>query len=352
MKNIFQAFFKNIAVDDLFQTRCILSSNMLSNVPLFYKNLVTFWGELKATHNPQTSKEIKREYIWLNPFITIGRGTVFYPNWYKNGIKYISDIIGEDGLLLHDRTIKARFGINFNFLDYYSLRHAIPAKWKTILEHEALTDSGAAPLADHTINLNMKSKDIYWKLQGAPAESIQATKWIEELNLDKEDWSYICKLPFECCYETKLQSFQYSLLYRFVPYKKRLYMMGLVDTDNCDYCTGLDSIVHRFVTCPVISKFWNEFSDWWRLFSSDITLDAKNIILGFYTHKCYTLNNCVLLAKYFIHRRKCVKGIISFAIFKGLLKQNITMEEHILLKNKKLNVFNDRWEHIRNFIYM
>ena len=159
---------------------------------------------------------------------------------------------------------------------------------------------------------------------------------MNEYYIDDEDWSAISQLTFKCSYETKLQSFQYSLLYRFVPYKRRLHMMGLVDTDICDYCTGVDSIVHRFVTCSVIKRFWDEFSDWWRSYDSTfINLQAKNIILGFYTNSNYTLNNCLLLAKYFIHKQKCAKAIISFPIFKISLRQNISMEENILLKNKK-----------------
>ena len=287
---------------------------------------------------------IKSE-LWFNPFITIDKRTLFYLNWYKHGIRYISDIIGEDGFILTDLNLKVKYKIEFTFLEYYGLRHAIPRSWKSILIEEACNDCAVTP---RTFNYKLSSKDIYWNLQGAPGESKQALKWINEFNIDPQDWGAICKLPFQSTFETKIQSFQYSILYRFVPYKKRLRMMQLVDSDLCDYCTGVDTIIHRFVTCPIIKQFWSDFSNWWKICGPNgIGPSGKDVILGLYVQSNYALNNCILVAKHFIHKIKCNKGLIYFRIFIGQLKQHIAIEEYTLLKNKNEHIFKERWEHVR-----
>jgi hypothetical protein len=92
--------------------------------------------------------------------------------------------------------------------------------------------------------------------------------------------------------------------------------MGLVDSDICDYCDEIDTLVHRFAVCPVVKLFWNNFIIWWRKQNDNINdLTDKNIILGFYDQEDYALNKSILLAKHFIHRQKCKKGhIISYIL--------------------------------------
>ena len=80
--------------------------------------------------------------------------------------------------------------------------------------------------------------------------------------------------------------------------------MGLVDSELCDNCTLKDTISHRFWQCTNIRSFWAHFEDWWNvLFPTEIIqMSEETVLFGFYLHQNrYTVNNCILQAKYFIH---------------------------------------------------
>ena len=67
--------------------------------------------------------------------------------------------------------------------------------------------------------------------------------------------------------------------------------MTLVDTDKCDYCDESDTIIHRFIHCSVIERFWNNFNQMWKSLSSEfVSLTDENIIFGIYDKENYALN--------------------------------------------------------------
>ena len=115
--------------------------------------------------------------------------------------------------------------------------------------------------------------------------------------------------------ESKLQTFQFAILHKFIVHKAKLFKMQLVDSESCDNCLEKDTIIHRFWECRDIKLFWNEMEEWWNTLypNNTISLSAKIIILGFYWTKCkYSLNNCILQARYFIHKQLCNKQHASF----------------------------------------
>jgi hypothetical protein len=194
----------------------------------------------------------------------------------------------------------------------------------------------------------LPSKRLYCKLLKEPQEITQKNKWLEIFDI-KDQWPAICKLSFLSTYETKLQSFQFSVLYRCVPYNKRLHVMNLVDSNVCDYCKEIDSLLHRFIECRVAKAFWAEFVHWWRNITGVIiTLTGEDILFGLYSISLYSLNNSILVAKYYIHTQKCYKNPVIFEVYKRIMKHKISMEKYILTKNKKLNIFNDRWQMLEN----
>ena len=120
-------------------------------------------------------------------------------------------------------------------------------------------------------------------------------------------------------------------------------MMVLVDVDTCDYCESIDSIVHRFVSCPIVKFFWDDLKCWWEdIHGETLLLTEKDIIFGFYNLKNYTLNNVILYAKYFIHVQKCKGNRLSFYHFRSYLKNKIEIERYVLHSKERPN----NWEQI------
>jgi hypothetical protein len=118
-----------------------------------------------------------------------------------------------------------------------------------------------------------------------------------------------------------------------------------VDSPICDYCTESDSIIHRFVGCQQMRVFWSDFVRWWEAATSLIlNLTSEIILLGNYKSTSYSLNSCILLAKYFIHLQKCKLLPVNFSSYKVILRHHKLIEKSILIKNDNVDTFVKRWE--------
>ena len=69
--------------------------------------------------------------LFYNNNIKIGGTHIYYTNWYKKGIKYINDLIKEDGEFYTLEEFIETTGIQTNHLQYYGTLRAI----KLYLKH-------------------------------------------------------------------------------------------------------------------------------------------------------------------------------------------------------------------------
>ena len=86
---------------------------------------------------PGSKNEVENaEIIWTNKFVTIAGKSVFYRSWYEAGVKYIKDLLTEDGNLMTLNAFQHTFGIKTHFLQYLRLLNAIPTRpsWKKKLK--------------------------------------------------------------------------------------------------------------------------------------------------------------------------------------------------------------------------
>ena len=48
---------------------------------------------------PKSFAEIRKQIIWGNSYIRLNNKTLVFKTWIKSGIRYINDIINNDGLI-------------------------------------------------------------------------------------------------------------------------------------------------------------------------------------------------------------------------------------------------------------
>ena len=65
----------------------------------------------------------------------------FLKNWYDKGIKYFGDILSETGSILSLSQFKEKFDLIVDILNYFSLVHAIPQKWKRGVVDKEINDN-------------------------------------------------------------------------------------------------------------------------------------------------------------------------------------------------------------------
>ena len=347
----FQQYISHMKVQDVFFSRCFLTFN-LSNLPLFYQDIINTWKEIQLMYIPNSGTDILNEMLWHNNFITIERKPIFFKHWYDRGIKFIRDIVDNNGTFLSVEDLRTKYGINTHFLEYYSIRSAIPGHWKQQIRNDPIKIPEEFPVIyinnmSHCI-LHLSCNQIYWCLIDSKFKDLATgqIRWSETFEISAPDWVNIYKLPYSCTIETRLQAFQFSLLHRFVVHNSRLKTMGLTESDLCNYCPSVDTIIHRFVECDQSKTFWSRFQDWWNgiYTGENIVLSSSDIIFGLYKSKhMYALNNCILQGKYYIHARACQEFNLQFTNFLPYLTHKVKTERQVRYNQSKQNLFTKQW---------
>jgi hypothetical protein len=158
--------FINLKFDEFL--KCSLQiQDIDKKMPLFYKEIFTYWFELKTA--PITKFDIQREVVWNNRHIQIGNKTVYYETLYNNGVVYIKDLLDQQGNLLSYRELTNKYGIHISSYNYMCLIDAIPRQWKFLLKNnedimiEPRRGTVFMDLKPTPKPLNIvKGKEIYW----------------------------------------------------------------------------------------------------------------------------------------------------------------------------------------------
>jgi hypothetical protein len=117
------------------------------------------------------------------------------------------------------------YDFDINFLEYNSLKDAIPKHWreklKTINIERNVIDSKENPyLKINKMNISLQiltNKMIYWELvEKIRIPAVTKYKWTQELNLNEQTWDNIF-LVSKVIRDTKIRTFQYKLLFNLIP---------------------------------------------------------------------------------------------------------------------------------------
>ena len=85
-------FLASVGGTELFKSNYDYNLLDLDNhLPAFYKQIIFYWQDI-ATAIPKNKNEVLSQPIWNNRFLTVNKKMVFFPHWYKAGIKNISDL--------------------------------------------------------------------------------------------------------------------------------------------------------------------------------------------------------------------------------------------------------------------
>lgn len=107
---------------------------------------------------------------------------------------------------------------------------------------------------------------------------------------------------------TKLQSFEFKVLYRLIPCNKYLHTIKIKDSPDCTMCGETDCISHFFYTCPTVKAFWHQLSQWCErhLDLSLSHLSTPEIIYGLteQSWKAKIVNWFLLTAKFYIQKQR------------------------------------------------
>jgi hypothetical protein len=329
-------------------------------LPVFYKQCFASLNKCKNFSN-ENMDDILNQSIWFNKDITAGGKPFFYQTWWDRGIKILGDIFDHKGELLQPDVLGTKYNLDMsNFLEYFSLRSAIPGYWKMMLRHHGakLLERYKMPIIIVSGNekpLNyVSTNNVYWRLVHLAATKLETSPkaflfWEDKGYMNENTRKKILYIPFIVTSETKIQSLQFKIFHNTYITREKLFKWQKKPNPLCTYCGQLDTITHHFALCDEITCFWNSLSNWWHTMCPDCKqLSECDILLGSPYRKCHFIqfNYIILAAKWYIYRQNLNEEPYSFLSFLPELKKKILTLKYIANKKDNYVKFHNTWQKI------
>jgi hypothetical protein len=322
----------------------------------FYNELFATWAQIHFCE-PKNNEEIVRQSLWHNSHIMRENKCILFKEWEEKNIKYIQDLLRNDGNLLTKKEIENKYDLICKQLDYESLLHAIPKAWKTQLKkHKNLNMNYHVHKQCTVINIDRQvdveeitTKGLYWHLAIQMAQRpTSENKWNEKLNfvIDESMWQIIYT-NYNFIADTTLKNFQHKITHRILACNYNLKIWKIREHNLCDVCKEIDTIEHMLVLCEKTYEFWQNIFNWWAAnMKVWFEVDTYEIIFGipneYNEHIINQLNYYIMVAKYYIY--KCKKAASNTDVYELLLeiKNRLAMKKEVTDVDK-LKGFEKKW---------
>ena len=286
------------------------------NMPLFYRDILLYFHELKTLYGCDVGDTI----LFNNKEIRIDGKTFFWKEWFMKGIKRIEDLFDENGQVLPFPVFQRKYSLKkISFLHYFQVISAIPGH---LLAKAKSKDSGSKGVSHEdlesfclaeNVNINLlkaKSKDFYWLIihRRYNDQHSGPRRWNRTITEDKTNWKKIFRSVRKVCKENKLREFHFKFIHRVVVTKKELFRFNIKPDSNCVYCGESDSIDHTFIECQFTKSFTQEVLQWFNVNnSSNFILNAEDVLFGLSSASdtlTKKLNYTLLFLRYYIYKCK------------------------------------------------
>jgi hypothetical protein len=338
--------------------------DMPSVSDLFYNEILQTWASLTYSE-PSKPEEILKQILWYNSCIKIDNKTVNYKTWADNNINFIQDLLNKDGNFATKNELENKFSMNFKYLEYESLRHAIPKIWKTKIE----MDTGSKNMIinkEYKIKINkiekqiteISTRDIYWELILKIAQRpTSELKWEEktDLAITQEEWKMIYTMAYRLTRDTKLINFNFKLTHRILAVGEKLKVWDIKENEKCEECNQIDTIEHHLVQCPAVLTFWQQVFNWWENISkTKFPLIAYEIIFGIPNESneiiINSFNYILLTGNYYIYKSKIRQEKLHLYEFLLECKNRLIYDSKISDNSSINNNKPSKWEDLKTIL--
>ena len=293
-------------------------------------------------------EQILKSPLFYNRNIKIDRKYVFYKTWYDKGIRFVNDLVNQNGSFYSYQEVGID-GSPLNILKYQGFIDSL----KHFLSHTQikLTKKVQDPFIPSHIKVFLQQKSgtqaMYNELNKNYDEPTSKRRWNEKFNFTDQEWKKIYNYPFSIIKYPAIQWFQTSIIHNILVTNNLLFKMKIKNDSSCYYChSQKETITHLFWTCERIQAFLKELVQW--LNNNDIHCDfvEEFFIFGLDRLNIITklLNIIILYAKYFIYTTRCNERQLVLEVYKKKLYQLFKILKDIALTNNELTEFNKDWE--------
>ena len=343
---------KHVNFQSVIDTGGYIHSTLIETTSnIFWKQLYQNWNQfICKTSEPKDVKDVLTQPLWNNPKLL--EKTFFVEKWHESGIKWIKNIINDNGETLSFQDIQLKFKLSGHFLTYAKLLHIIPKQWKRII------DTALKPLSLDTPGNNWKEiilsqhKPCRYFYNVLAANDIQPSaqaKWEEKITNGKLQWKQYYNIPKRSTSDVKMLNFQYKILHRIIPTNYILHKMKLKNDNLCTFCQQqVETIEHLFIRCQFSVEFWekvHEFLTEKNIRPPNTPFSLQEIMFGC-TGKSELINKLIIAAKKHVYFRKC-KGLRpNFDDRRNYVKRIKETEFYLACMNMQKEKFHGNWNRL------
>ena len=244
--------------------KSIPNSNLL---PEFYYELTRTLIKYRNTDKdiPNEFRTIRQQIIWGNKHIKLKGKSLIFKNWIDSNIKYINDIIDEEGNI-SENLIYTKLKARSNWISEISqIKKALPKSWINILKRNDSRKTKVRTVSEikiksHIIN-KLSTKTLYSLLTEDDTElPIGFSKWMRILNNEdlKHTAKYTLKFIHQNLVENKHKMMRWKLLHNILPCKTLLKQWKICDNSVCNYCNEIENYEHYFLKCKYFKDLWGK----------------------------------------------------------------------------------------------
>ena len=318
----------------------------------FWKDTLKSWKHFCKQVEVDTLEDILNSPLWLNSHLPHSQN-MYIKEWYDKGVRNISDLIDSDGNFYQLEELKTTYNIRGTFLDYHSILRRIPDGWKNKIQQNSLICQALKHNVERNLYVKLLCQDkrgsrrFYNILIGDKNPTLPIQSWVNSIgNITQEEWNNI-NIQTKKIKEVKLKDFQFKINNHIIVTKSFLLKINKIDDDRCSYCNrDTETKLHLFFYCNKVKEFWSTLQNWLQTEANiTVELTIKHALFPCKTNNTL-LNHLLLLARYFIYKRKFSSNFITLETFLGYVKTKYQNEKYIAKLHNNQEKFNAKWSNI------
>lgn len=325
-----------------------------------YKMKNHFWKDvLKAVstlfalvENVNTDNNIQTSPIFLNHLFCIDGKSFFYKSWFEKGIKFVNDILNDDGSFINLQTLTQDFGVKSNFIQYHGVIQCIKAvlKNKGIRLKNKLNVLFIPSGIEVILKQNKGAQNIYNVFNTNSVKATGITKWNSIYDFQETTWENIFKAPYTITNCTKLRWFQLQINHHVLTTNKFLHQIQIKESPLCTFCNNAtETIQHLLWTCPKTQLFIKDLLDMLNELQVQVNITETEFIFNnFHTRVPVVLQFLLLLAKYFIYVSRCSNKPLLMPLYKLNVQSYYKSLMDTAVRTNTLDTFIQDWIPFQN----
>ena len=346
-------FLKRVSLHfHLFHPNLLVPDCYLKNIPMFYKNIISYWQDISISP-PTSASLVFSESLCFNSFIRIDN-TPIHPSSFNTVDQiYIYQLFNDTGNLISWDEASTKFNLISHFR-WLQIANAIPAEWKSIVRNSNVNPENCCfkqhlIMNDKMYPLDLLNSRLYYSMFVSKiCTKPTSQKYFDRLFGEDLRWNKIYTLPRLVTVDSYIRVFQYKLCHNTLFLKARLFHLGHSSDSLCSLCRDTtETPIHFFCECTVTKTLWNELIEF---FSPSINLGLltpQSALLGFFNEKdaMHLLRNHILLMfKFCVYKNR--SDTLNFYIIINLIKSTFKIEKNILSAEK----FEKKWSSVSELL--